>query len=240
LFVILLATTGLLLNHTEDLALDSRHVQFGLLLDWYGIKVPDDINSYPAGSATVTAMGNRIYLNAVPISQEHAPLVGALEFSGLIVIATGEHLLLYSPKGDLVERLDATAGVPAGIQALGLTASGLPVVRSPEGYYQSDASFLEWRKVQIPDATWSLPAGAQPELVKALQQAYRGTGLSLERLLLDAHSGRILGAWGVYLVDAAAFVFLLLACSGVWLWHRRRASARAHRQRRHHSHPQSE
>jgi hypothetical protein len=115
----------------------------------------------------------------------------------------------------------------------------LPVVRSPEGDYQSDSNFLEWQKIQTPEATWSRPAAAPAELVTALQQAYRGTGLSLERVLLDTHSGRILGAWGVYLVDAAAFAFLLLACSGIWLWSRRRASARAHRQGGHSAHPQS-
>jgi uncharacterized iron-regulated membrane protein len=61
-----------------------------------------------------------------------------------------------------------------------------------------------------------------------LRSAWRGTGLSLERVLLDLHSGRILGEAGVWLVDAAALLFLLLAGSGVWLWGRRRASARVH------------
>jgi hypothetical protein len=236
LFVILLATTGLLLNHTGELALDSRHIQSGLLLDWYGIKVPDDMSSYRAGSVIVTSLGERIYLNTAPLSQAHAPLVGALEFSALIIIAAGGQLFLYTPQGDLVERLDATAGVPPAIQALGLSAPGLPVVRSPVGIYQSDSKLLEWRKIQTPEATWSHPVAAPPELVTALQQAYRGTGLSLERVLLDAHSGRILGVWGVYLVDAAAFLFLLLACSGIWLWARRRKSLQAHRQSRG-SHP---
>jgi uncharacterized iron-regulated membrane protein len=37
-----------------------------------------------------------------------------------------------------------------------------------------------------------------------------------------------MGEAGVWLVDAAALLFLLLAASGVWLWGRRRASARAH------------
>ena len=48
--------------------------------------------------------------------------------------------------------------------------------------------------------------------------------------MLDLHSGRILGSWGVYLVDAAAILFMLLAITGVWLWGKRRASAQQHRQ----------
>jgi len=40
-----------------------------------------------------------------------------------------------------------------------------------------------------------------------------------------------LGRAGVYLVDAAAIVFLLLAISGVWLWARRQASIKTHRRK---------
>ena len=38
LFVVLLASTGLLLNHTERLGLAQRYISAGPLLDWYGIE----------------------------------------------------------------------------------------------------------------------------------------------------------------------------------------------------------
>ena len=62
----------------------------------------------------------------------------------------------------------------------------------------------------------------------------RGSGLPVERVLLDLHSGRIFGKPGVYVVDAAAILFLVLAASGVWLWGKRRASARAHARHKQH------
>jgi len=40
--------------------------------------------------------------------------------------------------------------------------------------------------------------------------------------LLDLHSGRVLGASGIYLMDLAAVAMLLLAASGAWLWFQRR------------------
>jgi uncharacterized iron-regulated membrane protein len=92
--------------------------------------------------------------------------------------------------------------------------------------------FLKWAETDRLEADWSQAQTPAPQLRAALAQAWRGTGLSLERVLLDIHSGRILGAWGIWLVDAAAVLFLVLAASGVWLWSRRRSAIREHRRNR--------
>jgi hypothetical protein len=64
----------------------------------------------------------------------------------------------------------------------------------------------------------ALPAALRAELVRQ----YRGRGLSVERLLLDLHAGRILGEFGAWLVDLTAIACLGLAVTGLWLWSRRR------------------
>jgi hypothetical protein len=232
LFVILLTLTGLLLNHTEDLDLDSRHVQSALVLDWYGIRAPDAMSTYTIGSVTVTQVGTQIYWNTTPIPQAPPPLLGAVATHGLVVIGVEGQLLLFTPEGELIERLDNTADFPAGIQSLGLTAAGDLVAKTAHGSYRADSSILKWHKAGADSVNWTAPAPPSPALRAALQRAYRGTGLTLERLLLDIHSGRILGSRGIYLVDAAALLFLLLATSGVWLWVRHHANTRKHRKSR--------
>ena len=233
-FVVLLSLTGLALNHTERMELDSRHVESDALLDWYGIRAPDDITVYAAGSMTVASVGRLVYIGTAQLPHTEAPVTGAVLLGDFIVVGLHDQLLLLTLDGELVERLDATAGVPAGIQALGTTAAGRLAVASTDGDFSTDSDLTRWQRNVMQGVTWSRPVTPAPELVAALQQRYRGSGLSVERVVLDLHSGRILGAWGVYLMDAAAIVFLLLAASGIWLWGKRRASARAHRK---HIHP---
>jgi hypothetical protein len=234
LFVILLTLTGLLLNHTDELALDSRHVRSTPLLDWYGIKAPQTMASYTTASATVTEVGTQVYWNTSLIPQAPAPLLGAVEAHGLVVIAIKDHLLLYTPEGKLIERLNTDEGVPVGIQGLGLNAAGDLVVKTTHGLYRTDRNILEWRKTPDASIRWSAAGRPAAALRTALQQAYRGTGLSVERLLLDIHSGRIFGSRGIYFVDGVALLFLVLAISGVWLWGRHYATTRKHRRSRQH------
>ena len=61
LFVMVLSATGLALNHTESLHMDSTHVQSELLLDWYGIHAPDDLGSYSADSVLITEVNERVF-----------------------------------------------------------------------------------------------------------------------------------------------------------------------------------
>ncbi len=110
------------------------------------------------------------------------------------------------------------------MQAIGLTADGNLAIRAAQGYYRTNADFIEWHQTESLAATWARSEKPSLQFEQALKTSWRGTGLPLERVMLDLHSGRILGSWGVYLVDAAAVLFLMLAGSGVWLWGKRRAS----------------
>ena len=229
LFVIVLTITGLALNHTDELGLDSTTVQSNTLLDWYGIQAPDIQNSYRAGAHHITEAGENVYWDSAEIPGVTAPLIGVVENSGLVIIAVEGRLLLFTANGELVERLGSAAGVPAGMQAIGLTTDGNLAIRAAHGYYQTDADFLEWHESDSLDAVWAHSEKPPLQLKQAIQASWRGNGLPMERVMLDLHSGRILGSWGVYLVDAAAILFLLLAISGVWLWGKRRVSAQQHR-----------
>ena len=237
LFVILLTITGLVLNHTEELRLDSTSVQSDALLDWYGIHAPDIGKSYRAGAHRVTEVGDNVYWDTEKIPGVAAPLIGVVEHSGLVIIGVEGRLLLFTPQGELVEQLGSATGVPAGMQAIGLTAGGNLAIRAADGYYRTNADFLEWNEADSLDAAWARSEAPSRQLEQSLQASWRGSGLPMERVMLDLHSGRILGSWGVYLMDAAAVLFLVLAISGVWLWGKRRASARQHRRHartRHH------
>ena len=229
LFVIVLTATGLVLNHTGALKLDSAYVQSDLLLDWYGIEAPEILTSYTSGAVTVTAVNQHVFWGNEMLQHVSAPLAGLVVHDALAVIAAGGGLSLYTSGGELIEKLDHVAGVPADILAIGMTPQNRLAARTTAGVFLADENMLEWHRTDDPEVLWSEVSSLSPGLREQLGRAWRGAGLPLERVMLDLHSGRILGKAGVYLMDAAALLFLLLASSGIWLWVRRRASVKAHR-----------
>jgi hypothetical protein len=149
-------------------------------------------------------------------------LDGAVLLKDTVVAAVEGELWLLTPDGSVIERLGSAQGVPDGLRALGVDRKGRLVVQSAQGSYAADAALAQWRRVAAPVADWSRPTPVPAALREELIRQYRGRGLSVERILADTHSGRLLGKIGVWLVDLTAVACLGLALSGLWLWVRRR------------------
>lgn len=224
LVAVLVAATGILLNHTEEFEFDSRHVQADWILDWYGIAPPAELLSFPIGERHVTLMGEHLYLDRKEIDGEYRDLVGALAMGEVLVVGVSNSILLLTPRGELIERLRSEDGVPAGMKRIGTDGSDSLVVQGSHDLYRSDRDFLRWERAEVPAASirWAQPGALDPQLKSSLQQHFRGEVLPLERLLLDLHSGRFFGSLGPWVVDAAALLITLLALSGTWIWLKRR------------------
>ena len=79
--------------------------------------------------------------------------------------------------------------------------------------------FFEWQKVAfVVEPNWVKPTQVSEKLKEQAVLAYRAQFLTLERIILDAHSGRILGLFGVLFMDAVAVLLILLSISGVYIW----------------------
>ena len=68
---------------------------------------------------------------------------------------------------------------------------------------------------------WSQPAELPADIEAQIAAAYRGSGLSVERVLVDLHSGRLFGLSGIAMMDLAAIALCILAVSGILVWLRR-------------------
>ncbi len=223
IIVLLLAVTGLFINHSEQFKLDQHYVHNAVLLDWYNIRPPQAPSSFKLGSNWITRIGDRLYFNDTELEQRSKILWGVGSQQQMIVLALEDKLLLLSMDGQPVEILSGYDGVPAGMTAVGMNEYGELVIHAAHGDYLVDLDVLAWENYEEIAALWSTETRLPQQLEQDLLHLYRGKGLSWERLLLDLHSGRVLGNAGVYIIDFAALMFIFLALSGSWMWLRKRA-----------------
>ncbi len=220
-FIVILCVTGILLNHGSALGLARHYVHSDWLLNLYDIEPAQAPVSFNAGSHWVTRIGDQLYFDGRELTERSDTLLGVVQLQDQIVAALGDRLLMLAPDGTTIEVLRAIEGVPADMKRIGSTADSRLVIDTSRGQLLPDLDSLRWDQTGAGDAHWAMPAQLPAELNATLIHSFRDRTLTLERLLLDIHSGRIVDHFGVWFMDAVAVALLSLVVSGIWIWYRR-------------------
>lgn len=218
-FVLFMVLSGMVINHSNGLGLDQRHVSQPFLLSWYGLVAPEHIRGFPAGDDWIIYAGSQVFLNDMQVSTVSNG-IGAVAYDQMLIAASSDELLLLDTNGQLIERQPWGPPGAGPIDSIGLRPDGTVVVKSTGQLWLADAELLGWQaaKETVLNPTWSTSESAPQPLIQRITEQYRGEGPSLERVLLDFHSGRIFGPIGVFIYDLLALVVGFLSISGLVLW----------------------
>ena len=218
LFVILLAVSGIVLNHSEELKLNTTYVKMDWLMDLYQINPKSEPVGYRSSNNWITQVDEHIYFNNKKIADNANKLIGVVNTNNAYAIAYDDKIILLTIEGEILESLGGTEGVPAGMKAIGSDEKNNIIIQSAHGYYRVNLDTLQWDEYNFLEANWSSTSEITEPLKTNILEQYRGTGLTIERVLLDLHSGRIISGWGIYLVDLIAILFIFIAFTGIWMW----------------------
>jgi len=218
-FVLFLAVSGVTLNHASDLGLDRHYVGWSWVLDAYGIQAPAPSASFEDGGHRGTLLGERLFLDGLDTGQRLSMLTGFVAVDQFVLATAEQGAHLFTPSGELVESIDLQAGLPGPIERLG-RVEGRAIIQSSGQLFRSDAEFAgfePWEISPSAEISWSVPTPPDATELAALDAAWRGRGLTVERMVLDLHSGRIFDMSGVLLMDLVALCMIVLGLSGLLL-----------------------
>lgn len=215
-FVIFLALSGIVLNHGDDMRLDSRYVSWPWLLDAYGLEVPAPTASYAADAHRATLLGDRLFLDALEVETRLANLTGMVAAGPMLALGDENRVHVYLDTGELVETIDLRGDLPGAIERIGVAGERV-VLDSAGALWRADADvafFEEWDAADA-DIAWAQATAPSAAELAALATAYRGRGITVERVLLDLHSGRLFGLIGKLFLDLIALIMIVLSVSGL-------------------------
>lgn len=235
ILLIILAVTGIALNHTEELELDHKIVSSDWILDWYGLNPHGEINSFVIHQdARITQWGDKLFINDNLLTDSQDTLLGAAASGNQILVAAlSNSLLLLDANGELIEQ---TSPGFMPLKRIG-NQDRLIIAESHDGtFYLADKDMVSWQQTDPVDVHWSQSDDLPVAWQQRIKRNWRGNGLTAERVILDLHSGRFFNSrWGVYLMDASAIIMLLLGLSGSWIWwsRKQKMSTKKHFQKHH-------
>ncbi|OGV70588.1 MAG: hypothetical protein A3K19_06580 [Lentisphaerae bacterium RIFOXYB12_FULL_65_16] len=216
-FTLLLVATGIMLNHTGPLDLGQRRIGNRWVLRWYGLRAPPTLQGYAVGEHWLTQAGETLYFDARPVAQPHGPIVGAVVVDGAYAAATANVLFLFTADGQLIEELGVASGLPADIQGMAAADAQL-LFKTPSTIIATTIALDSWTPTPAAQAAWATPSTLPAALTTELEPFLVGEGVSWERLIMDLHSGRIIGPVGVWMTDLIAVLLLVLAGSGLVMY----------------------
>lgn len=216
--VLFLAITGVLLNHSPSLSLSKNTLRYDWLMNWYGFE-KTEFTGFDLGGKWLTHSGHtELYLNTQPVANCQPPLLGATNFQSLFLALCQDALIILTPEGDLVEKLDELGGLPNHATAIQTEGDRL-LISASQQTLSLDINTLSVVPVSDRPEGWSKPSPLPLELTAQLQDSAELPGISLETLILDLHSGRFFGKVGVLFVDFIGLLLCLLSLTGLWAWY---------------------
>lgn len=222
LFLLSLSFTGLALNHTELLRLDQVTIRNSAILERYGMAGGSDISAYRIfATSTLTHLDGQLFYNNSPLVSASQPL-GIIEGDPISVVATSDALLYLTGNGELIETVPNSQLPYHTLTAVGHTSNTTPVLVTDAGAFTPDADWLAFDSYQASYSVDALPAiELDDAATEAILEAFQGGGVSLYRVLLDLHSGRLFGWGGRTAMDLSAVAIIILITSGIGGWLRK-------------------
>ncbi|PTQ88307.1 PepSY-associated TM helix domain-containing protein [Agitococcus lubricus] len=205
-FLLWMLATGALINHSDDLGLAKKNLQSSLWHEWYGLTPPKTLK---IGQQSVSFREKSVWLGQDNIGA-CAEFIGWLTHKDYGVLACTDHVWLMLTNGDIVDQLDRSRGLNIDISAIG---------QYQEHLFIRDTQQQTWQ-LNVDDLSLS-PSINSHQLIAWQAQFILNSSLSQEQLLLDLHSGRLGGKWGVWLVDILSIGVCVLVLSG-WFLSRKR------------------
>ena len=222
LLLLFLAVSGLLLNHSQGLGLDTRRVALPWLRALYH-EAPVAVQAWAAGGRWIAqGASGELLLDAVSMGHCEGRLVGARAWQGMLVAACEQELVLLSAEGERIDALGRAGGLEVALSGLGAGEADL-LVRVGDAWRVVDLDSMAIRSPAMVREV-ALPGVPPPALAARIEAA--GGWLTWERALLDLHSGRVFGRFGILAMDIAAVLAIVLSFSGVLIWGLRRRAPR--------------
>lgn len=219
-----LGTSGFLINQSPSWGYDTDRIYWSWVMWLYGLEPEPPQSGFAAGEHWLAVTPEGTVLDAKPVMPPvQLPIgfvSGGTAEQPLLFIANAEHVAVLTLDGARYDELRSPILPVTSVRRIG-TVSGVPgsiAVQDLDAFQSLDGG-NSWSPVNPANVQWSA-ASELPAVERERLMPFSRPYVTLEHILVDAHSGAIFGRGGVYVINTVGIAALWLAISGVWMWWR--------------------
>lgn len=233
IFMIWLGFSGFLINQSASWGYDTKRVDWDWVMQLYSLHPEPPQAGFRAGNYWLASTSDYTLIDARPLETPIRELRGFVQGGSadkpLLFVAATESLLLLTPKGERIDELTPPILPVSTIRRIGSVKghAGSIAVQDLDAFQSLDEGNT-WTAVASTAVEWS-EAQPLPDSERSRLMPYSRPSVSLEHVLVDAHSGRLFGSFGAWVINFVGIAAMLLAISGIWMMYRT-SSARRKRQ----------
>lgn len=224
LFMGWLGLSGILINQSPSWGYDTDRIYWSPVMWLYGLEPVPPQSGFVADGHWLAVTPEGTVLDARPVTPPvNKPLglvAGANGQEPLLFLANAEHVAVLTLDGGRYDELRSPILPVDEVRRIGRVkdAPGTIAVQELDAFQSADGG-NSWTPVDPAQVEWSV-ASDLPEAQRDQLMPFSRPYVTLEHVLVDAHSGAIFGRGGVYVVNTVGLAAILLAISGVWMWWR--------------------
>ncbi len=224
-----LGLSGFLINQSAGWGYDTIRVDWGWVMALYGLHPEPPRTGFTADGHWLAVTSDYTLLNAQPLPERiEEPLglvTGGSPERPLLFVATNSSLVMLTTEGERYDELRPPILPVSTVRRVGMTAEGAIAVQDLDAFQSSDDGD-SWTPIDPQRVRWSgveqIPTAERDRLMP-----YSKPSVSLEHVLVDAHSGRLFGELGAWVINFVGFAAIGLSISGIWMWWRIRSNRKS-------------
>lgn len=224
LFMGWLGLSGVLINQSPSWGYDTDRIYWSPVMWLYSLQPEPPRSGWNADGHWLAITPEGTVLDARPlVPPVKLPLglvAGGTAEQPLLFVANAEHIAVVTLDGVRYDELRSPILPVTAIRRMGRVADlpGSLAVQDLDAFHSVDGG-NSWTPIDPARVEWS-DAIDLPDAERERLLPFSRPFVTLEHVLVDAHSGAIFGRGGVWVINTVGIAAIWLAISGVWMWWR--------------------
>jgi len=213
LWLLLLATTGLLLQHSEQWGLNNKFISHSYILKSYGIGA--QFIAFEQNKHRLVQIDGQLIEDSIVTIKLIDNINSAIFHQSHWIVTTNSQIFWLDATGQIIQSMDELDELPLPIDNIGISNDSLLILSNKKVY---DINTLKMTSQPHNSIRWAQALTNSQLKEKAIQMT-SSNYLSYEQLLFDLHAG--ISAPSL-LNDMAAIALIILSLSGIYLFFRKK------------------